>query len=248
MSFVSPNKHSRNTALVAGIVALLFVACAVSIGAFMFIKSRSNVAAANTSSNTDYMANMDHMNHNMATGDDFAKNTKKSDEKVTASSVPLLSSEEADKVISHITQTTEHRSDGMQIIKTPKDTALVCIHNMIDMGKTHMFAVERPNINSQWEISARVSLDVPEFRGASWQFEPQDADNDGYEDVVFTAANADKTARRVLIYVPRTRQNYWVLTANDTSGKVTNKTFSPNAQTTTGAPFRSALEQTVQAR
>ena len=81
----------------------------------------------------------------MVMGPDFTASANPGDEKIKTPFVPLLTSDEADAVITKITQTTEHRADGMQIVKTPKDTALVCIHNMIEEGKTHMFAVERPN-------------------------------------------------------------------------------------------------------
>ncbi len=118
---------------------------------------------------------------------------------------------------------------------------------MIDMGKTHIFAVERTNINSAWEITARISLDVPEFHGSNWTFEPQDVDGDGFEEVIFEGVTADNSAHRILIYVPLTRQNYSIISTTDTSGKTTN-TLSPNAQTQNGAAFRKRLEQMVQAK
>ncbi len=245
-STISP--RVRNFGIAAGIGALLLLAAALSIGTYIFLRSKPALTlAANTpnqTANANSMTNMTQMNHNMKMGDDFAMNANI--EKTNAPSMPILSSEEADKVITYITQTTEHRADGMQIIKTPKDTALVCLHNMIDMGKTHIFAVERPNPNSQWEITARVSLDTPDFHGANWTFEPQDVDGDGYEEVIFHSANADDTARKVLIYDPRTRQNYWITATKGADGKYTNQTLSPNAAAPNSKAFRTALEETVQ--
>lgn len=119
---------------------------------------------------------------------------------------------------------------------------------MIEMGKTHLFAVERPNPNSAWEITARISLDTPDFHGANWTFEPQDVDGDGYEEVIFHGVNADDTARKVLIYDPRTRQNYWIIATKDAGGKFTKTTLSPNAQVPNSKAFRAALEQAVQSR
>ncbi|MGI9035637.1 MAG: serine/threonine protein kinase, partial [Pyrinomonadaceae bacterium] len=252
----APNKNLFPTAVIA-FGAILLAAIAV-IGGLLFIKSRPNavVVASNnqppvSNSNVAGNRNIAGMNHdmgNMAMGNDFAEDVKQIDEKSGASSVPLISQEEADKVITHITQTTEHRADGMQIIKTPKDSAIVCIHNMIEMGKTHMFAVERPNPNSAWEITARISLDTPDFHGSNWTFEPQDVDGDGYEEVIFHGVNADDTARKVLIYDPRTRQNYWITATKDTNGKFTKTTLSPNAQAPNSKAFRAALEQAAQSR
>ncbi len=242
--------------LYAGGALSALIAVAVAVG-FMRMSPPSNVVAsnplspaANTStadypSNPDYPIKMDSMNHGgMVMGDDYA--AAKTDDKQNAPSAPLLSSEEADKVILRITQTTEHRSDGMQIIKTPKDSALVCIHNMIEMGKTHLFAVERPNVNSQWEITARVSLDNESFHGSNWTFEPQDVDDDGFEEVIFKGVSAENNARKVLIYVPRTRQNYWLIATRDANDKVTNTTLSPNAQSNNAAKIRQSLERNAQ--
>lgn len=229
--------------IIAGGAALLLLISVAAIGGYFFLRSRSNqIVSNNNSANSNTVSNTDHSKHNMNMGDDFVKTPQPNDDKVSA---PIISAEEADKVITKITQTTEHRADGMQIIKTPKDSALVCIHNMIEEGKTHMFAVERANLNSQWEITARVSLDVPEFHGANWKFEPNDVDNDGYEEVVFMGTSADHSSHRWLIYVPRTRQNYTVLVTYDADKKITNTTFSPNALAPNGQPFRAALEKMV---
>ena len=82
----------------------------------------------------------------------------------------------------------------------------------------------------------------------NWKFEPQDVDKDGFEDVIFNSLNADSTARRAVIYVPRTRQNYSIQVQMDSSSKILSKTLSPNAQSPNAAAFRTALEQTVSAR
>jgi serine/threonine protein kinase len=243
--------------LTFGIGALVLLLAGGSIAGFIWMKSRSSATiAANTNSsennsptaNTYSMGNMDHSQHQMPSGDDFAKNLSSSNDEKTSAPATILTTEQADAVITKIAQTTIHRADGMQIIKTPKDTALVCLHNMIAEGKSHIFVVERANPNSDWEISARISLDVPEFRSVNWKFEPQDVDRDGFEEVIFTGANADNTAQKTLIYAPRTRQNYSILATNDADGKNISKKLSPNAETANSAAFRNALEQSVQVK
>lgn len=251
-STARPANRSRNIGIAAGAAVLLLLIGGIAVGAFFFMKSRESAKVltapsnqTNANSYTNSSSNTDHTMHNMPMGDDFAKKTD--DEKTTPISAQILSAEEADKVITNITKTTEHHADGMQIIKTPKDTALVCIHNKIEAGQTHIFAVERPNLTSPWEISARVSLDIPEFRSPNWTFEPQDVDGDGFEEVIFSGVNAEGTAHRVLIYVPRTRQNYTILVVRDASGKLISSTLSPNALTANAAAIRKALEQTAKA-
>lgn len=241
----TPVKRKNMVPLVAGITAACVLVSIISVAVIVFINWPSQTisntnTASNYASNINH-SNMNHSGHNMGNmGDDFVKNTNPEDK--TSTSMPLLSTEEADKIITEITRTTEHHADGMQIVKTPKDSALICLHSKIAEGKSHMFAVERPNPNSPWEISARTSLDVPEFHGAQWTFEPQDVDGDSFEEVIFFGINQEHTAHRWLVYVPRTRQSYTLLSAKDASGKVTN-TFSVNALTPNGAPFKSALEK-----
>lgn len=212
---------------------------ALAIGAFFYLRSSAVPVVANKNT----MPEMDHSKHNM--DEDYVKTTPANDDK-TVTSTQILSTEEADKIITEITRTTEHHADGMQIVKTPKDSALVCLHNKIAEGKTHMFAVERVNANSPWEITARTSLDTPEFHGASWIFEPMDADGDGFEEVIYKGATSDGKAHRFLIYVPRTRQSYWMVSTTGADGKQVN-TFSPNALVPNGAAFRKALEKEAQA-
>jgi serine/threonine protein kinase len=211
---------------VASAAAVILIG-ALSIGGFFLLRSNSTAAT-----------NSNHSNHD----EDFVKTTPRTDDKTVTSS-QILSTEEADKIITEITRTTEHHADGMQIVKTPKDSALVCLHNKIEQGKTHMFAVERVNAASPWEISARTSLDTPEFRGASWTFEPQDVDADGFEEVVYKGATADGAAHKFLIYVPRTRQSYWIISKGGTEN-----ILSANAKASNGEAYRKALEQMAQAK
>jgi serine/threonine protein kinase len=236
------NKGSGGFKIAAASAAAVILIGALSIAGFFFLRPKATSSVGN--SNSDSMANMDHSKHNM--DEDYVKSTPRPDDK-TVTSAQILSTEEADKIITQITSTTEHHADGMQIVKTPKDSALVCLHNKIELGKTHMFAVERVNAESPWEISARTALDTPEFHGASWIFEPLDADGDGFEEVIYKGVTADGMKHKFLIYVPRTRQSYSIISATDASGKKTN-TLSPNAQVTNGAPFRKALEQAVEGK
>jgi len=212
-------------------IAAASAAAVVLIGALSivgFFLIRSNAYAP--------VSNANHSNHD----EDYVKSPPPPDDK-TVTSAQILSTDEADKIITQITKTTEHHADGMQIVKTPKDSALVCLHNRIAEGKTHMFAVERVNAQSPWEITARTNLDTPDFKGASWTFEPLDADGDGFEEVIYKGATADGAARKLLLYVPRTRQSYWIVSKPGTENK-----FSANALASNGAAYRKALEQALE--
>ena len=235
------NKGAGGLKIAAASAGAVILLGALALAGFFWLKSSASPNVANTNTAHD---TMDHSKHNM--DEDYVKSMPKTDDK-TVISKQILSTEEADKIITEITRTTEHHADGMQIVKTPKDSALICLHNKIEQGKTHMFAVERVNAESQWEITARTALDTPEFHGASWTFEPVDADGDGFEEVIYKGATADGMTHKFLIYVPRTRQSYSLVSGTDASGKKID-TLSANAQVPNGAPFRKALEQAAQGK
>ena len=235
---VKEKKGAGGLMIAAASAAAVILIGVLAIGGYFFFKPGADPNAAKGNTNS-MPANMDHSKHNM--DQDYVKETPRPDDKSVISK-QILSTEEADKIITEITRTTEHHADGMQIVKTPKDSALICLHNKIEQGKTHMFAVERVNAESPWEISARTALDTEDFHGASWTFEPLDADGDGFEEVIYKGATADGSAHKFLIYVPRTRQSYWLLSKTDAAGKKTN-TLSENAKVANGAPFRKALEK-----
>jgi serine/threonine protein kinase len=239
---INENKGGGGLKIAAASAAVVILIGALSIAGFFWLKSNTGPNLTNT--NKSMPDNMDHSKHNM--DEDYVKATPKPDDK-TVTSAQILSTEEADKIITEITRTTEHHADGMQIVKTPKDSALICLHNKVELGKTHMFAVERVNAESPWEISARTALDTADFHGASWIFEPMDADGDGFEEVIYKGATADGMKHKFLIYVPRTRQSYSMISATEASGKTTN-TLSANAQVPNGAPFRKALEQAAEGK
>jgi serine/threonine-protein kinase len=228
------NKGAGGLKIAVASAAAVVLIGALSIGGYFLLKPNSAVSTGNTK----YPSNTQRSN----TDEDFVKTTPKTDDK-TVTSAQILSTEEADKIITEITRTTEHHADGMQIVKTPKDSALVCLHNKVDLGKTHMFAVERVNAASPWEISVRTALDSPDFHGASWTFEPQDVDGDSYEEVIYKGTSADNAARKILIYVPRSRQSYWIISKTGAEN-----TLSPNALATNGAAYKKALEEIVQAK
>ncbi len=111
-----------------------------------------------------------------------------------------------------------------------------------------MFILERSG--SQYRPTGKAALDAPDFRGATWTAELRDVDSDGYDEVLYVGTNprGHSFDRRLLLYVPRTRQAYALRIENRTGGQKPSRiTLSPNAQTQAGAPYRAALQQRAQA-
>jgi serine/threonine protein kinase len=135
----------------------------------------------------------------------------------------------------------------VRVVKTDRDTVIVAMHDERREGTSHMFMMERSSgSGAQYRVTGRAMLDAPEFRGATWTAETTDFDGDGYEEVLYTGTNPREHAadRRLLLYVPRTRQSYALRVENHTGGQQPSRiTLSPSAQTRAAAPYRNALQQ-----
>jgi serine/threonine-protein kinase len=136
----------------------------------------------------------------------------------------------------------------VRVVRTDRDAAIVALHDQRREGTSHMFMLERNG--SQYRATAKAALDAPDFRGATWTAELRDVDADGYDEVLYVGTNprGHSFDRRLLLYVPRTRQSYALRIENRTGGQKPSRiTLSPNAQTYAATPYRSALQQRAQA-
>jgi serine/threonine protein kinase len=152
----------------------------------------------------------------------------------------------------HLVSSVSHGDEigDVRVIKTDRNQnqAIVAIHDEHGRGTSHLFVME--SHGRRYRVTSRAPLDVPDFRGANWTAENRDIDGDGYDEVLYTGTNAKGHASgyRLVLYVPRTRQTYSLRVENQPhDSKKLRATFSPNALTRTGAPYRAALQQRARA-
>ena len=96
------------------------------------------------------------------------------------------------------------------ILRTKGGQTIAAVREEREQGTTHLLVIERKG-GRTFRITARAPLDAEGFRGANWTAEAVDLDGDGYDEVLCTgaAARGDLNGnRRVVLYVPRTRQTY----------------------------------------
>ncbi|HEX8493794.1 MAG TPA: serine/threonine-protein kinase [Pyrinomonadaceae bacterium] len=156
-------------------------------------------------------------------------------------SQPLPSLEAARQIARSVSQGT---LSDVRVLKTERDAAIVALHDERREGNSHIFALERKG--AQYHVAAKAALDAPDFRGATWTAEALDVDGDGYDEVLYAGTNPRKFAadRRLVLYVPRTRQSYALRVENRSGGQKPSRiTLSPNAQTRAATPYRAALQQ-----
>jgi predicted Ser/Thr protein kinase len=170
-----------------------------------------------------------------------ASDTKSAETKLA--SPTSLSLEEAKRIAGSIS----HGSIGdVAIVQTAAGPAIVAIHDERKMGTTHFFMMERRGAG--YHVSARGSLDNPEFRGATWKTETLDADGDGQTEVLFTGAEANGHASdyRLVLYVPRTRQTYSLrIEVDGHNARKRRVIWSANAATPEAEPYRKVLARRV---
>jgi predicted Ser/Thr protein kinase len=154
---------------------------------------------------------------------------------------PTLSLDQARRIVDNIA----HGSvTDVRVVRKGNASAIISIHDEHRAGTTHLFMVERAG--ARFRITGRAGLDAEDFRGASWTAENLDADGDGSDDVLYTGTGAKGRAvgYRLVLYVPRTRQAYWLRIKNSPQVEKTLRAeWSPNALKRAAAPYRTVLQQ-----
>jgi hypothetical protein len=156
---------------------------------------------------------------------------------------PPLSLDAARSIVRSISHGT---ISDVRVVRTDRDGAIVALHDERREGASHMFMLERSG--TQYLVTGKAALDAPDFRGATWTTEVCDVDGDGYEEVLYTGLNprGHNSDRRLVLYVPRTRQSYALRVENRSGGQQPSRiTLSPNAQARSAAAYRNALQQRV---
>jgi hypothetical protein len=133
----------------------------------------------------------------------------------------------------------------VQVLQTGSGAELAAIHDERTAGTTHFFVMERRR-GAAFRVSARGPLDTPDFRHAEWTAERIDADGDGYDEILFTGTEAspEKPGYRLVLYLPRTHETYWLrVEGSGRTGKPLKAIWSPNALTSDGSRYRNVLRQ-----
>ncbi|HLL76686.1 MAG TPA: serine/threonine-protein kinase [Pyrinomonadaceae bacterium] len=124
--------------------------------------------------------------------------------------------------------------------------AIVAVREQRQEGQTQLLLFESRGPLGGYKLSAAVALDKEDFSGANWSTDVVDADGDGYDEVICTGSDAanDSFTRRLVIYVPRTRQTYAARAGLDSrEARAVRLKWSSNAGGERAAPFRRALRE-----
>jgi tRNA A-37 threonylcarbamoyl transferase component Bud32 len=157
-----------------------------------------------------------------------------------AALTPTAARQLAASLVSRGTVTEAHA------VRVVGGTAIVAVREQRQEGQTQLLLLESRGPLGGYKLAATVALDKEDFSGAKWTTQIVDADTDGYDEVVCTGSDAenDSFTRRLVLYVPRTRQSYAARAGLDSrEARAVRLKWSSNAGGERAKPFRRALRE-----
>lgn len=132
----------------------------------------------------------------------------------------------------------------VEIVDTDTGQAIVAINNQRKAGTTNYLVLQKQN--GKFRLSAQGRLDAKGFSHASWSSDLVDADEDGFEELLFTgkAPSESRNLRRVVLFVPNDERTYSMQITGETTPRGTPRIqWLSNAAGADAAPYRTALRQ-----
>jgi len=137
---------------------------------------------------------------------------------------------------------------AVQLVDTDGGQAIVAVDSQRRAGTTNFLVLHKRN--DKFQVTLKGPLDTKGFRHASWASELVDADEDGYQDVLFSGKDSEegRTHRRLTIFVPNDKRTYSMMMSGETTQRGTPRiNWSSNAAGSDAAAYRTALRQKAKA-
>jgi len=136
----------------------------------------------------------------------------------------------------------------IEIVDTDSGPAIVAINNQRKAGTTNFLLLQKRD--GKFRLSAQGRLDAQGFSHASWSSEIVDADEDGYEELLFTGKDSseNRSVRRLVLFVPNDKHTYSMQMTGETTPRGTPRIqWLANAAGADAAAYRTALRQKARA-
>jgi serine/threonine protein kinase len=133
---------------------------------------------------------------------------------------------------------------AMEIVDTDAGPAIVAVNNQRRAGTISFVLLEKRN--GKYALSAQGRLDNLGFTHANWSTELVDADEDGYQELLFSGKDSSesRSLRRLILFVPNEKRTYSMqMTGETTSSGTPRIQWLSNATGTEAAAYRTALRQ-----
>src|SRR5687767_1939363 len=132
----------------------------------------------------------------------------------------------------------------IEIVETDAGPAIVAINNQRKAGTSSFVLLEKRS--GRFGVTAQGRLDAKGFTHANWSAELVDADEDGYQELLFSGKDSaeHRTLRRLILFVPNDRRTYSMQMTGETTARGTPRIqWLSNATGTDAAAYRTTLRQ-----
>ena len=136
----------------------------------------------------------------------------------------------------------------LEIVDTDAGPAIVAVNNQRKAGTSSFVLLEKRG--GKYRLSAQGHLDTEGFSHASWSAELVDADEDGFQELVFSGKDSSESRnlRRLILFVPNDKRTYTMqMTGEKTAAGTPRIQWLSNAAGTDAAPYRTVLRQKARA-
>ncbi|HEY0730430.1 MAG TPA: hypothetical protein VGD38_20265, partial [Pyrinomonadaceae bacterium] len=137
---------------------------------------------------------------------------------------------------------------ALELIETDAGPAIVAVNNQRRAGTSSFVLLEQRG--GKYVLSAQGRLDSLGFTHANWSAELLDADEDGYQELIFSGKDPSESRnlRRLILFVPNEKRTYSMQMTGETTASGTPRIqWLSNATGTDAAPYRTALRQKARA-
>jgi serine/threonine protein kinase len=176
---------------------------------------------------------------------DFVNDFEDADREATAAPViPASLSGDAARQIAATVSVGGAVSEA-RVLRTVRGTSIAAVRDERQRsGMSQLVLMETRGATGGFRVAARAQLDKEGFSGARWTTQVLDTDADGYDEIICTGTDSrdDPFSRRLVLYVPRTRQSYSMRVGLDSrESKAIRVRWSSNAGGDKAKPYRAAL-------
>ena len=158
-----------------------------------------------------------------------------------AAPVETLSIDQARKIAARFARGSV---GDLEIVDTDSGPAIVAINSQRKSGNTNFLVLQKRD--GKFRITVQGRLDVDGFKHANWSSELVDADEDGYQELLFSGKDSSESRnlRRLVLFVPNDKRTYSAQLTGETTPRGTPRIqWLSNAAGTDAAPYRTALRQ-----
>ena len=136
----------------------------------------------------------------------------------------------------------------LEIVDTDSGPAIVAVNHQRKAGTTNFLLLQKRD--GKYRLSAQGRLDMKGFSHATWGAEVVDADEDGYQELLFVGKDPSegRNLKRLTLFVPNDKRTYSAQLTGETTARGTPRIqWLSNAAGTDAAAYRTALRQKARA-